>query len=104
MATVILLTASFMEKPVQVQEKRLPEPETKPLEPVVSPEPAGSLEPAVSLVAESPGPEGKRTPKTNTTDIPYIVKKSETLYGISENSGLACKRLLPATACRTRGR
>jgi len=94
MATVILLTASFMEKPVQVQEKRLPEPETKPLEPVVSPEPAGSLEPAVSLVAESPGPEGKRTPKTNTTDIPYIVKKSETLYGISRKFGVGVQEII----------
>lgn len=112
-ATVIFLTPSFQKNAEKTagrqdspQAEAGPDLEPEPLKPAVSlvPEaasevqtvsevPAVSLVPVVPEIPEGAGKERKDTPKANTTDIPYTVKKSETLYGIAKKFGVSVQQL-----------
>lgn len=84
-ATVILLTPSFSDA-----RARAP----KPMQP-----------PVVSLQPDSPKqePAGKTNITGNTTDISYIIKKRDTLYGISRKFGVSAQRIITANRLQNPG-
>lgn len=108
-ATVIFLTPSFREKAEKTAE-RPAGPAPAPLKPAVSLVPGVPKEPPKAEVPVAPelpggevpvtpvniGAERKETSKTGTTDIPYIVKKSETLYGIARKFGVSVQQIIAA--------
>lgn len=118
-ATVIFLTPYFQkktEKTAGQEESRPTEPETESQKPEVSlvpegPEVPGAAEveavsevppvpevPRITIVPavpEMPGSAGTE-PMAKTTGIPYVVKKSETVYGIAKKFGVSVQQLIAA--------
>jgi LysM repeat protein len=109
-ATVIFLTPSFQEKAEKTADRqgsRQTEPEPELLKPAISLVPEVPEIPAVPEVPEMPestGTEQEDTPKTTTTDIPYIIKKSETLYGIARKFGVSAQQLIAANRLKNPGK
>lgn len=111
-ATVIFLTPYFQEKTgetAQRQGSRPAEPESMkpevslvpevPAVPEVTTVPEVTVKPEVPETVEVPVVyqiPPKEPPKAKIINIPYIVKKSETLYGIAKKFGVSVQQLITA--------